>query len=420
MVRPLLTAFATLALRAQAGPAEDDSTAFIQMAQMSLGRRQASEDFEEVFRSFDADKSGTLNMVELSAYLKRQSASATPAQARKIMRRSDMNADFALNLDEFLGCASDVAACESDTPQAAQQDKASEGASILAGPSNLGLEVTDFLPDEWASALRPAQVERCTDRDRIIMTNHGLALDLDKEQGAQPEFDATKTQMLQIKGTWVQTLMLPDACKDQLSHAGKVDRPKHAQCLQDSLNITLPCARCNTNFFYNMVHNCATACTPSMNAKACVECTRPGKLLECVEGKARWAELELASGDIQGEPEGESEMKVVGADTPTGELILVKRETEEDREREAREAGVEVTETIPGQDTEEEASEAGVEVTEAGAEGEEAAEETSASDAAEATEEEETEQEDSEEQGEEESTEEEEQSEEQEEGQEEG
>lgn len=313
------------------------------MNQMALGRRQASEDFEELFRVFDADKSSSLDMGELSAYLKHHwSAGATPAQARKIMRRSDTNADFSLNLDEFLGCASDVAACESESPQIAQPTKASEEAAAAhASPSSLGLDIslTDFLPDEWASALRPGQVERCTERDRVIMRGQGLTMN--KEDAAsEPELDPTHTQTLQVKGTWVQTLLMPTTCRDNFAHAGRVDRPKHAQCLQDSLNITLPCARCNTNFFYNMVHNCANACTPSMNSKACVECTRPEKLMECVEGKARFAEMELAAGDFQGDAEEGGDHVVLGGDTITGELILVQKQPAEVKVKDA-DAGTE-------------------------------------------------------------------------------
>jgi len=293
----MLSALGTAVLAADGMPAEDDATMLIQVTQVSMGvghRHTVDTDFEELFRNFDEDKNGSLNMVELSAYLKKHySQTATPAQARKIMRRSDMNADFSLDLDEFLGCASDVTACETSSPQLpkAATKTAVEASSVQAlsnGLSSLDLSLTDFLPDEWSSALKQTQVERCTERDRDIMKGEGLSVD-GQEGAGKPDIDSALTQLVQIRGTWVTTLLMPESCRAGFAHAGRVDRPKHAACLQESLNITHPCARCNTNFFYNMVHNCAVACSASMSSKPCVDCTRPEKLLECVEGKGRWS-----------------------------------------------------------------------------------------------------------------------------------
>mmetsp|Transcript_91661 Transcript_91661/g.268271 ORF Transcript_91661/g.268271 Transcript_91661/m.268271 type:complete len:446 (+) Transcript_91661:78-1415(+) len=339
-------------------PPEDDSMAFIQTAQLAMGRRQASEDPEAVFRQFDADASGSMSMKELLAFLKSEwMPDVTPAQARKIMRKSDADTDFNLDMNEFIGCAADPVACNAELPESviatrAAKEMARDGRAgkSSSGPSSsssgssaqssldLDLSVSDFLPDEWTMALKKqkqTQVERCTSFDRGILKKHGLHLQskdpAEDGQSTPASLDPQREQMLQIRGSWVKTILMPDTCKDALKHAGRIDRPRHAQCMQDALNLTIPCARCNTNFLYNMVHNCASACTPSMNSPTCVECTKPLKLLECVEGKTRLGELQLSAEEIVGEKEAEGiEGKVVGGDTPTGELIIEAKPPEEE------------------------------------------------------------------------------------------
>jgi len=307
-----------------------------QMSQTASVRSSRVEDVEKLFRSFDADRSGSLSMAELTAYLRsRWSKDTTPAQARKIMRKSDRNIDWLVNLDEFLGCASDPVACENPTvPHSAPAQEA--GAGKFGGAATLKQELlANAIPDQPSEEMRPSQVERCSKADRSILRRHGLDIESQEasSRGAssRPPLDPVHGQAVQVRGSWVQTLIMPDSCRNPLAHVGSIDQDGHAQCLQESLKITMSCGQCHANYLHNMVHNCASACMPSMRSPSCLKCSQPLKLLECVVGQGRVVEMNLTSADIAGERDEGGDMVVVGADTLTGELILRDRKSEEAR-----------------------------------------------------------------------------------------
>lgn len=333
------------------GQSEDDSMAFIQTASKSY-TFTAPEELDEpetLFHRYDEDKSGSLTLTELTTFLKSTWMPAvTPPQVRKIMRKSDADTDFALNITEFIGCASEPAACDMEVPESVLALRESKAAAAVDVLPTLGgkpdVPLSDFVSEETAASPKSVQVERCTASDRQVLKTQGMDL---KGEATTP-VDGLHFQTVQIRGATVKTLLLPQQCMGSLRHMGRIDKTAHAQCLQDALRITLPCARCNTDFLHSVVHACASACTPSMNSAACVACSKPLKLLECVEGKSRFNELGLTEQDIVAEaaPEG---VEVLGGDTATGELILKAKVSEEAEAPPAEPEAADVEEELPAE-----------------------------------------------------------------------
>mmetsp|Transcript_90827 Transcript_90827/g.293897 ORF Transcript_90827/g.293897 Transcript_90827/m.293897 type:complete len:387 (+) Transcript_90827:67-1227(+) len=250
-----------------------------------------------LFEEYDLDSSGTLQPEELAAFLKSRT-NVTPAQVNKVMRKSDKDIDWAVNFQEFLGCV---------------VNPTCNDLLYVSDAHRLGVNRSLAKPDDEPYQ-HPARVSErvdreplyahaeCTDADREALKPVGLVTEGQEAASGttMPAMDPVHAQTVQIRNVWTQTLIMSPLCKEALVRVGLYNRMGHATCLSQSLSISLPCAKCNADYLYNMVHNCSAPCETSLNSRGCIECTQPLKLLECVYGAAKFAELGLAAAKVRG------------------------------------------------------------------------------------------------------------------------
>mmetsp|Transcript_5602 Transcript_5602/g.13059 ORF Transcript_5602/g.13059 Transcript_5602/m.13059 type:complete len:472 (+) Transcript_5602:90-1505(+) len=284
---------------------------------------EGAENPQELFRQFDADSSGDLRFSELTEFLRvHWTASVTPAQVRKIIRKSDTDVNWAVSYREFLGCARRPAACDAALPRSLQHPSlepvaeferqqedtpnarlsATGPAAPLGALADSGL--TGMVLPKWPKTKTP-EAKECSDVDREILRAQGLRVW--GQEGVVANTDAAlvdhlRMQTLHIGGAWAHTLLLPGACQNVVAHGADLDRGAYADCLQETLNLTVPCGKCQADYLQSMVHNCADTCTHNLNSDACVDCAEPLTLVECIEGLERFEEFDLASLEIKGAP----------------------------------------------------------------------------------------------------------------------